>query len=530
MRGTLPHEAPTPARAPAPAPVPSPLPRRTILRGAAVAGALAAAGPALLRTAPSAVGASTLVADTPELHLLRRATYGPTATSHARIERIGVNRWLDEQLTPGSIDDDELRSMLDARFEGLRWSIAGANSNLEAFSWDLMFDLGVAAIARAAWSERQLFEVMVDFWSNHLNVTNPFDGGWNTRHDYDRTVIRRHALGSYEDMLWASAQHSAMLIYLNNAESSKESPNENYGRELLELHSVGVGGGYDEDDMRMSALVMTGFTIDWEDAIFVYRPSWHHTGQVSVMGWSKPNTTGAGGYDVAHSYVRYLARHPSTAVRIATKLCERFVSDSPAPALVDALADTYLANDTQIVPVLRRLFRSAAFKGSVGQKTRRPMEDVIATLRVLGFRHDRRGTDGMRALYWMLNDLGNTPMGWTPPNGYPDTADAWRSAGGTLARWNVHMSLAAHWWPDALRMPPLSALVPDPLPATYGALVQALAKKLVFRALPSAHRDAICGFFGRTLNSPLSSNSDVLGWRLPYLVSLILDTPSHLLR
>jgi uncharacterized protein DUF1800 len=501
--------------------------RRAVLRGAGAAAALAVAGPVLAAATPASAAGGVFVADDPDVHFLRRATFGPTKADLARIRRIGRAAWLDEQLHPGRIDDRDNERLLENRFGGLGWSIAQARANLPAFSWDLMFDLGVAALARAAWSKRQLFEVMVDFWSNHLNVTNPFDSGWDCRHDYDRRVIRAHALGRFEDMLLASAKHPAMLYYLNNAESSKYSPNENYGRELLELHTVGVDGGYDETDMRNSALVMTGFTVDWETTQFRYEPSWHYTGRVRVMDWTSANATGSGGKDVATSYLRYLANHPSTATRIATKLCQRFVRDDPPAALVAKLADVYLANDTAIVPVLRALFGSSAFASAQGAKVKRPMEDVISTIRILGMGPDGSGTDGMTGLYWMTEGLANAPLAWVPPNGYPDHADAWRSAGGTLGRWNMHMSLAAHWWPNDLTQPDLRRhLLGKALPGTYGGLVDALAKALVFRKLPSAHRDAVLGFVGRTAGATLASDAEAVGWRLPYLVALILDGPS----
>jgi uncharacterized protein (DUF1800 family) len=211
------------------------------------------------------------------------------------------------------------------RFPGLKWGITGARNNIEAFSWDLMRDTTVATIARAIWSQRQLFEVMVDFWSNHLNVTNPSDNVWDNRHDYDRVVVRKHALGRFEDMLVASAKHPAMLLYLNNAESTKDNPNENYGRELLELHSVGVDGGYHEEDMRQSTLIMTGFSVDWQTGLFEYNTWAHYKGNVKVMGFKNANPDAAG-FDVGIRYVKYLANHPSTAQHLARKLCIRFVS------------------------------------------------------------------------------------------------------------------------------------------------------------------------------------------------------------
>jgi uncharacterized protein (DUF1800 family) len=506
------------------------LTRRSFVRTAALGAAAAAVGlPAVSVLDAAPAGAATNLAGTdPDLHLLRRATHGPTPAALKRLRKIGRRAWLDEQLDPASIDDSACAELVATRWPHLSLSITDLRANVPEFSWDTMFELGQASLARAAWSKRQLFEVMVDFWSNHLNVTNPFDGGWDNRHDYDRRVIRKHAMGRFEDMLLASAQHPSMMLYLNNAESTKYSPNENYGRELLELHTVGVDGGYDETDMRTSALVMTGFGYDWETGLFRYWAQNHHTGPLSVMGWSSANPTGAGGLNVGLDYVRYLARHRRTAERIAWKLCRRFVSDTPSPGLVDTLADVYRANDTAIVPVLRTLFRSAAFANAIGSKVRRPTEDVVATIRTLGLR--ATATEGdLPGLYWMAESLGNAPMGWHQPDGYPDDAVSWASAGGTLNRWNMHQGLAANWWPKLVR-DPLSDLLPTPLPATHGEAVQALAQRLLYRKLPATHLDAVCAFVGKTPASPLTSTSELVRWRLPYVVALILDSPIHGIR
>ena len=506
------------------------LTRRSLLRtgvaGAAVVGS--GALPSLLAVpASAAVGASFAGSDQ-DLHLLRRATWGATPRTLKQLGTMGATRWLEQQLDPDSIRDGFCEDLIAERFPRLGWSIERAWDTLD-FSWDLMFDLGVSSLARAVWSERQLFEVMVDLWSNHLNVANPSDSVWASRHDYDRTVIRRHALGKFKDMLRASATHPAMMTYLNNAESTKESPNENYGRELLELHSVGVDGGYDETDMRNSTLVMTGFGIDWDTGRFEYHDWAHWTGDVRVMGWSSRNRS-SDGYRVGLDYVDYLAHHPSTARHIATKLVTRFVGDTPDRGLVDSLAETYLDNDTAIVPVLRALFRSPRFRDSIGQKIRRPMQDLVATMRVLGIEPDASGKRGMYSLYWMTSGLGDAPLAWAPPNGYPDHADAWRSAGGLLARWNMHQALSANGWPEQLRRPRARALLPARLPRTHGAAIDALSKRLVFRTMRPTDRDAVLGLLGRNADDPLGEEDELIGWRLPYVVALILDTPYHEVR
>ena len=524
--------APVPT-APASGAVPAETSRRDFFRMSAIVAALGTSslGAALLDAAPAAAAVSptTFTGTDLNLHLLRRTTYGPTKQLVKQVAKQGRTKWLNKQLAPETIADDVVDDMIAQRYPRLSWSIQQAVDNDEA--WELMMDQAGATIARAAWSKRQLFEVMVDFWANHLNVTNPSDNVGYNRHDYDQKVIRKHALGKFSDMLVASATHPAMMLYLNNAESTKDDPNENYGRELLELHSVGVDGGYDEEDMRQSTLIMTGFGIDWDTYGFEYHSWAHHRGPVSVLGFSHQNSTATGGYDVGLAYVRYLAKHGSTALRIARKLATHFVSDTPPQALVDRLADTYLDNDTAMVPVLRQLFTSAEFNATIGQKVRRPYEDLIATIRALGIKADGDGgTRGIRGLYWMVEDMGHPPQGWPQPDGFPDFADGWRSAGGTLAQWNSHISLAAHWWPDQLVLPPLRNLLPETLPTTYGGYVDALSQRLVNVKMAAEHRQAVLDFLGKTANSTLRASDEALKWRFPYVVALILDSPYHKLR
>ena len=480
----------------------------------------AASSPALAAAGPG----SDFVAKDDDLHLLRRATFGPTPDSVKKIRSLGRREWLERQLHPNRVSDKKCDALIRERFHRVNWTIPEARKGLDAFSWDLMYEVSMATIARSVWSERQLFEVMCEFWSNHLNVTNPSDRVWDNRHDYDRTVIRKHALGRFEDMLIASATHPAMLLYLNNADSTKYNPNENYGRELLELHTVSVDGGYNEQDMRNSTLLMTGFGLNWDKGTFRYTASEHYRGPVSIMGFSDPNPD-ANGYKVGLRYLKYLANHPQTAQHLAHKLCVRFVADQPDDALVSRLAQTYLRNGTDIVPVLRQLFLSDEFASSVGQKTRRPFEDLAATLRVLDYGPDKNGKDGIQALVWISDSLGQQPLAWSPPDGFPDEAASWQSAGGTLSRWNTHLSLAGHWWPSSLTQPALRKLLPAKLPKTHGDLVDVLAKRLVFRKLSAPHKAAVLAFLERADSDPVTSDSAAVNWRLAYVVALILDTP-----
>jgi uncharacterized protein (DUF1800 family) len=470
----------------------------------------------------------------PLLHLLRRATYGPTPAAVADIRRLGAAGWLDRQLKPASIPDATADGLV-ARLPMSGMSIDAIRTRvrkgaLEEYAWDAMFETGYATVARAVWSERQLFEVMTEFWSNHLNVTCPSGDVWDSRSDYDRTVIRAYALGRFADMLKASARHPAMLTYLDNRFSTRAAPNENYGRELLELHTVGLG--YSESDVKNAARLFTGLTVRWDTGKYRYDAGQHATGAVQVLGFKHANATAAGGEAAALALLDHLAVHPATAKRIVTKLCVRFVADEPPASLVTKLTKVYLDNKSAIAPVLRALFTSAEFAAAVGAKTRTPYEDVIATVRTLGFAPDKSGIKGLQALYWISESAGQAPLAWAPPNGYPDVAAAWASPSGQVIRWNAHLNIAAGWWPSTLGRPasPIKEYAGSTLPATYGALIDAVATRLVGREPAPAHREALAAFYGKSPASPLKASDAAAGWAFPYLPALLLNSPYFSLR
>jgi uncharacterized protein (DUF1800 family) len=508
-----------------------PLSRRGLLSGAGALSALA--GAAVLTGAelmvPSEAEATS--AD-PVAHLLRRTTYGMNADQIYGVSKQGADKWLAAQLSPYTKVPDAAMDHLANRWPRLKLDIWQVRQHLDNGAWDVMLDLVDVHIARAVWSRRQLLEVMVDFWSNHFNITCPSSNVWDSRHRFDRDVIRKNAFGRFEDMLIASAKHPAMLNYLNNVDSTKFEPNENYGRELLELHTVGISAGYTETDMRNSALIMTGMSIDESDqggGGYQYKLYNHHTGHVKVMKFSAGNAN-PDGEAVVTAYLKYLANHQATALHLCGKLITRFVSDVPQPKLVKRLAHIYLTSGTAIKPVLLALFASPEFKHSVGQKVRTPYEDLIATLRALQIGPDKKGTDGVRALQWVAQGVGQPPMAWSEPNGYPDIAASWSSSSATLGRWNAHMGLAAGWWPQTLTRVTLRNMLPKNPPETLGEVIDVLAAKLSIAPLPSAHRSAIAGFLARTPSSRIADNDEALDWRLPYIAALLLDSPTHVKR
>jgi uncharacterized protein (DUF1800 family) len=505
-------------------PMPTTSRRAVLAASAAVAGGLAAGG---LPAAPAAAaGIGDLLPADGIAHLVRRATFGPTPAALAEAAALGVTGWLDRQLDPASIPDGVCDGVL-ARLPLAGADIAGVRAALPVHSYEAFGQLGRATVARAVWSNRQLYEMTVQFWANHLHVAAPSSGVWDSRPDYDRQVTRRHAFGRYADMLKASARHPAMLTYLDNRSSTRAHPNENYARELMELHTVGMI--YGEADVKAAARLLTGMTVT-AAGTYAYSPARHATGAVSVLGFGHANATAEGGEAAALAFLDHLAHHPATARRIATKLCVRFVADEAPATLVEKLAGVYLDNGTAIVPVLRALFTSPEFAASAGQKVRTPFEDLAATVRALGLAPETTGVKALDALYNALVKAGNAPLRWAPPNGYPDVAAAWASPSAFLLRCNLHLNLAAGWYPTQLVRPAdmLKALVPV-LPGTWGGLVDALAKRLLGTTLPAAHTAAVLSVAGKVPTGPLTAATSVTG-SLPYLVALVLDSPSFQLR
>lgn len=494
-------------------------------RRAPVLGLAAGAAAATAGAADQAQAAT----DDSVLHLLRRATYGPTPELVAEVRKSGTTAWLDAQLTPANIADPVMDGLLP-RWPGRNWKTWEVREKVGPLERGIfMYGTVEQHLARAIWSRRQLLEVVVDLWSNHLVVPVPSPDVWDNAHLYQRDVIRKHALGRYTDLLSAAARHPALLQVLDNASSTKNLPNENYARELLELHTVGVGT-YKEADVRDTARVLTGLSIDAESGLYEYKPWRHYVGSVSVLGWSHANSSAEGGEQVALSLLAYLAAHPATAKRVVTKLAVRFVADEPPAALVTRLAGVYTAQSTAMVPVLRALFSSAEFTASAGQKVKTPYEDAISTLRVLGAKPSTAGIEDLRSLWWALLTMGQAPLGWPGPDGYPDVAAAWASSSGTLRRWNLHIGVLVGYSFPGLPRPASRSLLPTTLPATHGAYVDALAGRLLVSPLSTAQRTVLCTSMDRAPGDPLKITDAAVTWRIPYIAALILDSPNFATR
>jgi uncharacterized protein (DUF1800 family) len=432
------------------------------------------------------------------VHVLNRLGFGPAPGDVERVRRMGLAAYIDQQLQPERLADEALAARL-AGFETLRLSTReladryyipalmerrrrqqqgapdqqpeGTPRPMDANRGPRLAyaELAQQKLLRAAYSERQLEEVMVDFWFNHFNV---FGGKGPTRiylASYERDVIRPQALGRFADLLRATARSPAMLFYLDNWQSaapdSRQPPapirrgravlrrppqppnpaqnrrrdiNENYARELLELHTLGVDGGYTQKDVQEVARAFTGWTIDRPrlGGGFRFEPRLHDRGEKVVLGH---RIKAGGGIEDGEQVLDILARHPSTARFIAGKLARRFVADDPPAALVARAAARFTATGGDIREVVRTLVSSPEFfaPAAYRAKVKTPLDFVASAVRATGVQ-----LPGAMPAVQALRELGMPPYMCEPPTGYADTASAWVNTGALLNRMNFALALA----------------------------------------------------------------------------------------
>lgn len=419
-------------------------PRRRFLQSAGSVALLATAGcelpQALGVVGPAKAARGPLTApDGDEVdeiaHVLGRLSHGPRPGDYHRVREMGVDAYIEEQLHPESIDDAWCDYRV-RRFESLRQPVG------ELFEYQehlLLKELSEATVVRAVYSERQLYEVMAGFWTDHFNIdSSKGDCPWLKTAD-DREVIRRHALGRFSDLLRASALSPAMLWYLdgrsNRRSSPDEQPNENYARELLELHTLGVHGGYTQADIMELARCLTGWHVRTEELFkkgkVEFKPDAHDQGEKAVLGEVIPAGLGEADLDRVLAIV---TRHPATANYVAEKLCRKFIADTPPPAAVRAVADTFQTTEGGIRATLKTLFAHEEFRAARGAKMKRPLHYLASALRV----SDADSSVGEPVMEYLLR-MGHAPFQYPTPDGYPDEAGPWM--GTLLWRWHFAKAL-----------------------------------------------------------------------------------------
>ncbi|MGL4743460.1 MAG: DUF1800 domain-containing protein [Dermatophilaceae bacterium] len=455
--------------------------------------------------------------------LARRATYGLVSGLEAEIEKAGALKWLDMQLDPDSIDDPN-GEKVDAQFRNATLTFAqlGIGNNKAQVSRQIQ----ERAFGRSVWSSRQLHEVIVDFWSNHLNVPADDDKAViMSRPEYDK-VIRAGALGKFRDLLSTSGKSPAMVKYLDLEASRKGSPNENYAREVMELHTVGVGE-FSEEDVKQLSLLLTGWYVD-DDKKVKFNAENHHEGPVKVMGRTFDNPDAKSGPEMWDQLIDFLVTRPSTATRIAQKLAMRFVSDTPSDALVARLAKVYLDGDTAIAPVVRSLFTSQEFADSAGKKVKRPAELLASHMRVMTAPSGPpQNLD--KALRSTLDSLtAHLPLVAATPEGYADVASAWQSPGVALGLFNYACELArgASKFYDATGTDAIVKAGGN----TFASVTDAAAEVILQRPANAQEKAGAATLFkASSLSEPLQGEDD-LRTAAQLAAVLMLNSADHLLR
>lgn len=457
-------------------------------------------------------------------HVLNRIGFGPRPGDVARVSQMGLAKYIDQQLHPDRISDDAIESRL-AEYTTLSMSsrelaekiflpvqelrkqeqtkAARANATdpsmtdpntpkpqpppvspelrqAQLAQQNVVNELLQAKVLRAVMSDRQLDEVLDDFWFNHFNVYIQKGEVRQYLTEYERDVIRPHVLGNFRDLLGAVAHSPAMLFYLDNFQSSTpdagplltpemqrrmDDPrlppfqrqqalqrlqqaknnmprglNENYARELMELHTLGVDGGYTQKDVQEVARALTGWTIDRpaQGGGFVFRPQMHDFGEKTILGQDFPANHGE---DEGERVLDILANHPSTAHHIAFELAQRFVADDPPASLVDRAADVFLKTRGDLREVTKTIITSPEFfsADAYRAKVKTPLEFIVSAIRMAG----GAVVNPQPLIAELRTNMGMPLYGCQPPTGYSMTADAWVNTGALLDRMNFALQLVS---------------------------------------------------------------------------------------
>lgn len=504
---------------------------------------------------------------------LNRLTFGIRPGDVDFFNSLGANdderlfNFVTQQLNPDSIDDSEFEARYNAAgFETLHKTHEQLyfdhivnnqyDSNDNAY-WEWYskpaYELVDATLLRAVYSKKQLFEILTDFWHNHFNVYFWQDDGVPLLVSYNRDVLRKHALGNFRQMLEAVATHPSMLYYLNQNNSNDAGPNENFARELFELHTLGaenylgvqdpnavpkdangVSIGYVDNDVYEAARCFTGWRVDddiyeYENEIgksgnFIYYKPWHDRFNKLVLGKYIPSDQPdmQDGRDV----LDLLANHPGTARHIARKLCRRFISDVPPDSVVQAAANAFIefrSAPDQLKRVVETILLSAEFKQSWGGKVKRPLEALVSMMRVLHSESNRIPN----GFHWMLSQMGQGLFERRSPDGYPDMREAWANSMSLLYRWNAAVALTENWMDDD-QGNIIRTDVYSQTPAeirTAASLADFWITRILNQPLSESSRNAVIQVMAQNYGWDEPLPEDHVQYVLPAMVEVILMSP-----
>ncbi|MBX3014752.1 MAG: DUF1800 family protein [Caldilineaceae bacterium] len=495
---------------------------------------------------------------------LNRMGFGPRPGELAAFGALGatpdaaLTAYVEQQLQPQLIDDSACDAIIASygfttlgKSQAQLWADHIKKPNVSYSERILpVVETRKATFLRAIYSKRQLTEVLADHWHNHFNIY-----GWDSWTapvfvHYDRDVIRANILGNFRTMLEAVATSPAMLYYLDNQSNSGGNPNENYARELFELHGMGaenylgvvpliINDGvyehpapkdpsgkpllYIDDDVYGATTCFTGWRIDTNTGLFTFDANAHFPYQKLVMGRLIPAAQGIkDGKDV----LDILARHPMAARYICRRLCRRLLSDEPPEALVQAAADVFMAHvdaPDQLKQVTRTILLSTEFRTTWGQKIKRPLEYVVSLLRAA--EGDFVPDD---SFFWNYEAMGQPLFAWSPPNGYPDDKATWSSTMPMLQRWRICNSLIGwRYGGDGENKDDYRLAFTNPASVkTPNAIVDYWSERLLGLRLPDHERQAVVDFMASGRNPAFDLPESDITERLRYMIGLIFMGPS----
>lgn len=417
-----------------------------------------------------------LDSDPKDIALLDRVSWGGNTASAQLLRQQGPQGYLDSQIRPAAEDDlppeiadeigaytieresvEQIADDLHTRREAAKAlsdpdQIAQAHKDIQQILKLLESEAQSRAVLRDIYSRDQLREVMTWFWFNHFNIGDQKGDLRALVADYEETAIRPHVFGRFRDLLAATLHHPAMLLYLDNAQNAVGHINENYAREIMELHTLGVGGGYTQKDVEELARILTGIGINRSsgmpkmrpalrnlyvrDEMFEFNPNRHDFGAKMFLG----HAIAGSGLAEANEAVDILSRNPATARFVSTKLAQYFVADDPPQGLVDRMAAQFEATDGDIAQVLHTLFASPEFNASLGHKLKDPLQFLVSAMRTAY--GDRIILNTTPVLYW-LKRLGEPLYEHQAPDGYPITQAAWSGSGDLASRFEIARIIAS---------------------------------------------------------------------------------------
>jgi len=500
--------------------------------------------------------------------VLNRMGFGPRSGDLEAFQALGPNdearltAYVDQQLNPASVNDAELINRLnESGFKtlnmdaGTLWAVHVADRSSSVSRLRPFLEMERAVFTRALYSRRQLVEVLADFWHMHFNVYGADNWAGPLWVHYDRDIIRKHMLGNFRQMLEAVATSIPMLYFLDNYTNTNAGPNENYARELFELHGLGaenylgvrrqddvprdengVPVGYVDDDVYEATRCFTGWTSDTVFGEFHYTADLHDRFQKRVLGKFLPadQPPMKDGRDV----LDMVAAHPGTGRYIARRLCRRLIADDPPQRVVDAAAAVFTAQKDapdQLKQVVRTILLSEEFRTTWGQKVKRPFELIVSSMRAVNMNFTFTMDDS--ASNWFMYAFartGHAPFQWSTPDGYPDTKEPWLGNNTLVMCWNMLKGLCdmKNWWNK--QFAPLDAAFDSPTNVRSArALADFWIPRVLGRAMKPEDCDEIVNFMARGRNPDMDlpiEHDELFAERVQGMVALIMMSPDNLMR